>query len=235
MELALRISKQDEVCGVVAPLARQLMREYFFEGPVERACRVLGVDRAAALRRLEAFETTGYLRRSREDSRPHGAWWETTIRGNALAQASFGKPIRRATAERHLAQVVERARVYNADSARLLTVGRITIFGSYLDPNVERLGDLDLAVSVVRRDAEGVRHVDNVLAYARASGRRFSTFHEQLFWPRRELFMILKNRSPAISITNEDINEFTDRFETVYDVASDPEAIQPPPDAVIES
>ncbi|WP_433235032.1 hypothetical protein [Actinomadura nitritigenes] len=173
------------------------MREYFSEGPVERASQVLGVEHATALRCLEAFEAAGYLRRSEEDSL-QGAWWETTIRGNALAQASFGKPIKRATADRHLAQVVERARVYNADPARLLTVGRIAIFGSYLDPNVERLGDLDLAVSVVRRDSDGQRHVDNVLAYARASGRRFGTFHEQLFWPRRELFMILKNRSPAI-------------------------------------
>ena len=44
--------------------------------------------------------------------------------------------------------------------------------------------------------------------------------------------MILKNRSPAISITDEDIRELTERIEVVYVVADDPEAIPPPADAV---
>ena len=46
--------------------------------------------------------------------------------------------------------------------------------------------------------------------------------------------MILKNRSPAISITDEDISKITDRFEVVYAVADDPDAIPPPPDAMPE-
>jgi hypothetical protein len=47
--------------------------------------------------------------------------------------------------------------------------------------------------------------------------------------------MILKNRSPAISITDEDIRKLTGRFEIVYAVGSDPEAIPPPPDAIAET
>jgi hypothetical protein len=47
--------------------------------------------------------------------------------------------------------------------------------------------------------------------------------------------MILKNRSSAISITDEDIRELTDRFEVVYAVADDPDAIPPPLDAAAES
>ena len=117
---------------------------------------------------------------------------------------------------RLLGQVIERARAYNADPARLLTVTEIVVFGSYLDPAVGLLGDLDLAVSTVRRDTDGQRYVDKVLEYARASGRSFSAFHDRLFWPARELRMILKNRSSAISITDEDIRRLTDRFEVVY-------------------
>jgi hypothetical protein len=44
--------------------------------------------------------------------------------------------------------------------------------------------------------------------------------------------MILKSRSPAISITGEDVRTLTDRIEVTYAVASDPEAIPPPPGAV---
>jgi hypothetical protein len=83
------------------------------------------------------------------------------------------------------------------------------VFGSYLDPADDPLGDLDLAISTVRRETDGKQYVDKVLAYAQASGRHFSAFQERLFWPARELRMILKNCSPGISITDEDIRELT--------------------------
>ena len=224
----MRVSKNDTICGLAAPAARQLVRAYFDDRPVEVACDILGVSQDAARDQMRAFEAAGYVERGRL---AHGAgddWWATTVKGNALANASFGKPISRATATRLLGQVIERARAYNADPARLLTVTEIVVFGSYLDPAVDPLGDLDLAVPTVRRDTDGQRYVDQVLEYSRASGRSFSAFHDRLFWPARELRMILKNRSPAISITDEDIRKLTERIEVVYVVADDPEAIPPP-------
>lgn len=152
--------------------------------------------------------------------------------GQRAGQCQLRKPVSRATATRLLAGVIERARTYNADPARLLTITEIVVFGSYLDPATDPLGDLDLAISTVRRDTNGQRYVDNVLEYARASGRSFSAFHDRLLWPSRELRMILKSRSSAISITDEDVRKLTDRIEVVYAVASDPKAIPPPLGAV---
>jgi len=83
------------------------------------------------------------------------------------------------------------------------------VFGSSLDSAADPLGDLDLAISTVRRETDGKQYVDKVRTYAQASGRYFSAFQERLFWPARELRMILRNRSPAISITDEDIRELT--------------------------
>jgi hypothetical protein len=230
----MRVSKDDVICGLSAPMARRLMREYHDEHSVGVACDVLGLGRGAARDQLRAFEAAAYVERCERGSTADDDWWVTTVKGNALAQASFGKPVSRATATRHLTEVVDRARSYNADPARLITIAEIAVFGSYLDPTADRLGDLDLAVSTVRREANGDRYVNGVLAYARASGRRFDAFHEQLFWPIRELRMILKNRSPAISITDEDISKITDRFEVVYSVGDDPDAIPPPRDAMPE-
>ena len=227
----MRVSKSDTICGLAAPTARQLMRAYYDDRPVEVACAVLGVNQDAAQDQMCAFEAAGYVERSGL-AHARGDWWATTVRGNALANASFGKPISRATATRLLGQVIDRARAYDADPFRLLTVTEIVAFGSYLDPAVDPLGDLDLAVSTVRRDTDGQRYVDKVLEYARASGRSFSAFHDRLFWPARELRMILKNRSSALSITDEDVRKLTDRFEIVYAVGEDPDAIPPPPDAV---
>lgn len=52
---------------------------------------------------------------------------------------------------------------------------------TWLDPATHPLGDLDLAVSAVRRGTDRERYVDRVLEYTRASGRSFSTFHDRLF------------------------------------------------------
>jgi predicted nucleotidyltransferase len=231
----MRVSKNDSICGLTAPTARQLMRAYYDERPIEVACDLLGVGQDAVRDQMRAFETAGYIERTKLARAAGDDWWVTTVKGNALANASFGKPISRATGARLLAEVVERARSYNADPARLLTITEMVVFGSYLDPAIDPLGDLDLAVSTVRRDTAGERYVDRALEYARASGRSFSAFHDRLFWPARELRMILRNRSPAISITNEDIRKLTDRFEVVYAVGDDPDAIPPPPDAVAEA
>src|ERR1017187_4695325 len=124
------------------------MRAYYDERPVQVACGILGVGEDAARKHMRAFEAAGYVERTELARAAGDDWWATTVKGNALANASFGKPISRATAARLLAQVIERARSYNADPARLLTI----------DP----LGDLDLAVSTVRRDTDGERYVDRV-------------------------------------------------------------------------
>lgn len=229
----MRVSEDGLICGVSALMARELMHRYGCARTAEVACDVLGVGLMAARDLLQAFEAAGYLTKNGTESGGSGAWWVTTILGDALAHASFGKPVTRATVRRHLVQVVQRARAYNADPMRLLTIAEITVFGNYLDPAAGRLSDLDLAVSAVGRDSNGDGYVRKVLAYARASGRRFSALHELLYWPDRELQMILRNRSPAISITDEDIAKFTHRAEIVYAVGDDPDAIPLPPDAMV--
>jgi len=211
------------------------MRAYYDEHSSEVACEILGIDEDAARDQLRVFEKGGYIERIEPMPAAGDDWWVTTVKGNALAKAGFGKPVSRITAARLLAEVIERARTYNADAARLLSIKEIVVFGSYLDSAIDTLGDLDLAVSTVRRDTTGERYVDKVLDYTRASRRSFSTFHDCLFWPTRELFMILKNRSTAISISDEDVRNLTDRFEIVYAIASDPNAIPLPPEADAEA
>ena len=211
------------------------MRAYYDEHSIEVACEILGIDEDAARNQLRAFERAGYVERVKPISATSDDGWVTTVKGNALGKASFGKPVSRITAARLLTGVIERARTYNADPARLLSIKEIVVFGSYLDSAIDKLGDLDLAVSTVRRDTAGERYVDKVLDYTRASERSFSTFHDRLFWPTRELFMILKNRSTAISISDEDVRNLTGRFKIVYTIASDPDAIPLPPEADAEA
>lgn len=139
--------------------------------------------------------------------------------------ASFGKPITRATADRLLDGVLERARAYNAESGRIRYVDRLRVFGSYLDPNLQRLGDLDLEIVIGRRE----RSVEAARAYAAASGRQFNSLLDELHWADLELIRFLKNRSPAVSITQDDVSSFTGSARLVYAISDDAGAIPPPP------
>lgn len=45
---------------------------------------------------------------------------------------------------------------------------------------------------------------------------------DEPFWPRRELFQILRRRSAAINITEEDVEIFTDRVVTMFEQDVEP-------------
>lgn len=86
---------------------------------------------------------------------------------------------------------------------------------------------MDLSIEVLRRVRDD-EWAERSSEYTARSGRNFARFIDELFWPGRELLMHLKNRSSAISITDEDISRLTDRFECVYEVSEDSDALQPP-------
>lgn len=60
------------------------------------------------------------------------------------------------------------------------------------------------------------KRTEILLAYASTSGRRFGTLVDRLFWPEQEALLALRNRSPVINITTENVRTLTDRHEVVY-------------------
>ncbi|ABM10585.1 hypothetical protein AAur_pTC10117 (plasmid) [Paenarthrobacter aurescens TC1] len=224
----MRIAKSDSVAGLPAPLARSLVRLYGRTAAVPE--RAGGLLREHGFNDLDsvfaALEAGGYLEKAEVDS-DGDVLWVTTILGNALAMASFGKPISRKTADRLVAAMLDRAREYNADSGRPLYVERLRLFGSYLDPSVDPLGDVDVELSLGMR----TRDPKTIDAYTSASGRTFSTYIDRLFWPQKELVQILRNRSAALSITMEDIDHVTADSWVVYAITEDSGAAPPPASA----
>lgn len=223
----MRVNKTDIIAGLPADVARSIVR----------LCRGREIVATAATELLESSEQTpevvfadmaaaGYLKKVSTD-RDGDDWWDTTILGNALAMASFGKPISRGTADRLVSGMLERAQEYNADPEKPLFIHRLRAFGSYLDPDVGSVGDVDVELVYGRR----ITDPRAVSLYTAASGRSFGSYMDQLYWPLRELVQHLKNRSAFISITLEDITRITDRFETIYIISGDTHAAPPPGDA----
>jgi hypothetical protein len=212
----MRLSRGDQIAGIPATDARELMRRFGDPQPESRIDSWIDTGIRTSTEIARAFEDAGYLRVSVVHDGE--TYWETTIRGNALAQASFGRPITRATAERHLAGVIDRAKRFNADESHLVGITELIVFGSYLDPEVQHLGDLDLGVSFRSRipDTTGPAGRSEILRYTEASGRHFSSLFAALSWPEREALLILRNRSAVINITTENVRNLTGRWEVVY-------------------
>ncbi|KQM02343.1 hypothetical protein FF86_10705 [Frankia sp. CpI1-P] len=230
--LLVRVSKTDEICGMPAPTARELMRAIAHDSvDDDYIASWLDVAASAATRIRESLVAEGYLECSSEDERD--SLHVTTIKGNALAQASFSPQIHRRTAEKNISGMLERVREYNRDNTKILAISRIQIFGSFLDSSSDRIGDIDLAVTILRRPDKD-SYIKALYAYCNASGRRFGTHLDFLDWPRVEAIRTVKGRSPAINVTNEDITRFTDRWRDIYMIDKDEQAIQPPKDAPAE-
>ena len=128
--------------------------------------------------------------------------WINTMQGNALAQAR-GRRVSRAAAQRHLDALLERVRLLKSDPHHLYRVHRLALFGSFSDPTVDEVGDVDVVVELATKEPNWERHLELENAYREAEeagGRRFATFLDRLLAPRLDPLKFLKARSPILSI-----------------------------------
>jgi predicted nucleotidyltransferase len=212
----VRLQRGTPVAGIDPETARTIARTCHFDWTsVDTVAERLGQPVEVVVPMLESLADAGYLERQPTRHEPGGTEWTTTVAGGALTMASFLKPISRAKAQQLLAGVLERAESYNADDAKPLLITEIAAFGSYVREAATELGDLDLTVKFERRREE-FKDPDVVCAYARASGRTFGTFIDQLAWPEREMLVTLRARSGYINLHTEDVSRFTDEIEVVY-------------------
>jgi predicted nucleotidyltransferase len=213
----MRLQRGEVVAGLPSELARQLARSchaaWTNTERIAAVCKITKSDAAAA---LESLLAAGYVdRRTIGDAAGGRVQWDTTVKGAALAMASFAAPISRGKAQQLLHAVLHRIDEYNADDGKPYLVTSLRVFGSFLDPLVDKLGDLDLDVEFEPRTPEA-EETEAKLDYADRSGRRFSTFMDRLFWPQVELLQILRGRSAYINVHTGDVERLGVRFEVAY-------------------
>jgi predicted nucleotidyltransferase len=161
-----------------------------------------GPERASEL--ATALETAGFVVRDRsreEELKSLMPWYTVSDRGWTVVRASAARRITRTTAQVALREFMDRVNEVNVNHRYLYLVKSAVVFGSYLE-NRENLGDVDVAVDLEPRiplDKEG-RWVRAFRAHAWKSGRSFSSFEEEIYWPRREVLFVLKSRKRSISI-----------------------------------
>ncbi|HVJ37205.1 MAG TPA: hypothetical protein VM687_05310 [Stenotrophomonas sp.] len=218
----MRISKQQQIAGAPAVLLRDAFKRLRDGGPWTRSdlAAVLGLEDVTSI--LATLRAEGFVE---PDDRFVGEepLYRLTADGGALANAKATAPIARATAERLLRGVVDRAGEMNARSDYLHYVREIRVFGSYLS-DAQKLGDLDLVVQVEPRfegEAYRVAH-QAYIQKEEAEGRRFRDHLDLLLSPAQDFFRILRGNSNYVSLTTPDDDVLATATQcTVYTFDSD--------------
>jgi predicted nucleotidyltransferase len=148
---------------------------------------------------VKALRTAGLIEASGTGA------WTVTQAGRTFSSATAAKPITRATAEKALAQFLERVTEVNQNPYFLAKATRVVLFGSMLKPEAARLSDVDVAVELAAKeiDFDRARQKNRQRAEELADrGRRFRNFIEWEFCWHWEAFRYLKGRSRVIALAD---------------------------------
>ena len=136
--------------------------------------------------------------------------WIVTQAGDTFSVATAAQSVSRQTAERALAQFLERVARVNADPYFLARVMRVALYGSMLRPEVKRLSDVDLAVQLVAKEAnpDRLREVNaKRIEELAILGKDFGSFPRNQFCWLLETFQFLKGRSRVISLADYNVEK----------------------------
>ncbi len=196
----MRIDKTQIIAGFSAIIVRdflmKVMDRLFTGDDVVRHFKTNKSDATTIIEELLKIEYVEPV-----EIRKHQLW-SVTAAGRTLALASAAKPILRKTADKKIAELLERVATINSSNQYVYAVTKVVVFGSYLSEQ-ERINDVDIAIALEKKatsDDHFIEMCERSIQKAQESGRRFSTQIEMICWPQQEVNLFLKSRSKAISL-----------------------------------
>jgi DNA-binding Lrp family transcriptional regulator len=199
----MRIRPDDLVAGFPAKQIRKLLQQNYESLSIDDVTKVLGLSGKSALRLLETLEQKGFIEKNAFAPDPDKNW-KHTIKGGALSKALFSAPVYRENAEKALAEFMDRVQAVNGDGRFLFRVRKVVLFGSFLAGS-PTIGDLDLAIELVPKEADARRHSELIQARANEAaldGKSFRNLTERLDFAAQEVRSFLKSRSRIIQLTD---------------------------------
>ena len=129
--------------------------------------------------------------------------YKLTLKGTALSIARCVPPLNRVKADKILKDFMQRVEEINSSDYYLYSVSKILLFGSYIQENAIDFGDIDIAFELekkIKNYDEHKRLNNDLVKKARAEGRSFSSFVDEIFYSRTLVELKLKNRNRYISL-----------------------------------
>jgi hypothetical protein len=208
---------QAQAAGVSPSAARDFLLQSA-ESPSWTAAylqKTLAIDAQTARGVLTALAAAGYI--ESDPGQPRN--WRNTEAGNKMAGVSKAKPIKRKTAEKALADFLDRVREVNLEQAYLYGVDRVVVFGPYVSGTVD-VKNVDLAIELRPKITDKAKLDERVKADAQRAegeGKRFKSFADRRAWGINKVKQHLKGRGRAIALY--DINDaiLAQRHEVVYE------------------
>lgn len=171
--MTLQIRSADTISGIPIKEVRRFFRHvvgwHHDSFDLQWLQDQLSLDEKSAIALALELAAQGYV------EPPQNAAYKLTDKGQELMRASAAGKVSRKAVETALAGLLERVGQYNSDADKILTIDAVVVFGSFLSTK-DKLGDLDVAVKCRDRNVNDPDHGKTALAYAKKSGRRFSTF-----------------------------------------------------------
>lgn len=205
----MRLDPNEKLGGFPVLFVRKVVRSLncrmlWDVGSVQKAA---GVDLQDAARLIKALVRARLAKANRgRDANT----WTTTQLARRFGAATAAKPISRETAERALQKFLTRVADVNRRSYFLAKVTKVVVFGSYLRPEVDHLGDVDIAVVLRPRqkDRERLRKATiGRLNELEDQGQIITDVLERAAWWHVETFRFLKGRSRAISLHDDAVEK----------------------------
>ncbi|ACG72773.1 DNA polymerase beta domain protein region [Anaeromyxobacter sp. K] len=195
----MNVDPKTTIAGVPILRVRDALRRLgpgrYMTDRAEFLAHRLKVPREQAEQVGEALALQGLIERHER----HDDWWRLTPGGGRLCNATGLRRIPRAKAEVLVAALLDRAGEVNRAPRFLVAVRRIRVFGSYTT-GAPDLADIDLVVELERKEPDQQRFEALRNERARADGRVFRDFLDELGWPEEDVKKFLRNRSPYLSL-----------------------------------
>ena len=190
----MRIEASQKIAGLPAAQVRRLMR---MTGALlmtpARTSEILGCTAAESRRLLRDLGKEGHISPTGDEC------WEVTVKGKALASATAAKPLRRATVDRLVSELLGRVREVNRDGQWAHKVETVVVFGSVVTQKL-RPSDVDVACSLRPRWHDSQRQDLHEQERRELRRSRFASTIEWAYWPEFEVLRFLKSRSRGLSI-----------------------------------
>ncbi len=137
---------------------------------------------------------------------------------------------KRETATKTLENVLQKIKEVNRNKDFIYTITKAVLFGSYINSNKEKIGDLDIAIYLKLKDETKSEPEQNYERYIKASSN-YLPFILQFYYGKEEVFRYIKNNKrivqlhDAVEIEKESIryNEpisyiYIDKYKIIYEM-----------------
>lgn len=212
----MKIDKKTLICGIPIIKIREFMRR--FRTPesfsLQPITEYFELTKPSGTSLLNELLNLGYAEYVTTDK------YEVTVKGNALAQVKFIKRINKVKADKIFNEFMKRVSEINEDESFIYRVSKLCLFGSYLNPEAEDYGDIDIAYELEHKISDDKRFSEasqKIIANAKADGKVFSSILDEICYPEDLVLRYLKNRSPYISLHRiKDIETLSAPHKQIY-------------------